>query len=202
MFLIKSLIFDVISYFVGTISGAYLVGNKYLGTDIRNYGSGNAGSTNAIRVLGKKWGVITFVIDFLKGSLVAFIAKKVLQMNDFSIAIAILFCVLGHDFPFYMNFKGGKGVATTMGAFTVFNIKLTFIAWATWMIVVLITKMASLGSILFFIVLAIMFTVSGLYSFNTLVVVYIIMLLGIIKHRSNIIRIINGNENRIGQVKK
>lgn len=194
----KQLIIYIISYFIGTISGAYLVGNKFLDTDVRKYGSGNAGTTNAIRVLGKKWGVITFVIDFLKGSIVTFIVKYVLKQNDLTVVISILLAVIGHDFPYYMKFKGGKGVATTMGALAVFNFKLTFIAWAIWMATAIITKIASIASLGFFAAIIVLF---NCFSHNTIdvnIVITITALLGILRHKENIKRLIAGNENKIG----
>ena len=114
----------LISYFVGTISGSYIIGNIFLNKDIRKYGSGNAGTTNAMRVLGKKAGVLTFAIDFLKGAIVTIIIRKLFG-NEF-VPLGIFGAVLGHDFPFYMNFRGGKGVATTLGALALFNFPLTF----------------------------------------------------------------------------
>lgn len=192
----------ILSYFMGTLSGAYLIGNKVLNTDVRKHGSGNAGTTNAMRVLGKKWGVITFIIDFLKGSLIVFVTKYLLKLSDEVTILAILFCVLGHDFPFHMSFKGGKGVATTMGALAIFDFKLTFIAWALWMIVVILTKMASLGSIVFFVAIALLFTIFSSYSIKILIVIYILSLLGIYRHKSNIKRIIKGNENKLGKESK
>lgn len=199
----KSFLIYILSYLLGTVSGSYLIGNIFLKVDVRKYGSGNAGTTNAMRVLGKKWGVITFVIDFLKGSLIVFITKYLLKLPDSVVMASILFCILGHDFPFHMNFKGGKGVATTMGSLAVFDVKLTFIAWIVWMVVVILSKMASLASICFFVALIILFTIFGDYSYGILALVWIISLLGIIRHRSNINRILKGNENRLGKgVKK
>ena len=194
----KQLLIYILSYLIGTVSGAYLIGNKFLDTDVRKYGSGNAGTTNAMRVLGKKWGVITFIIDFLKGSLVTFIVKYVLKQDDLTAALSVLFVVLGHDFPFHMHFKGGKGVATTMGALAVFNFKLTFIAWAVWMIIALISKIASLASIGFFIALIILFSFFGIYSAAVKGVIVFTCLLGIYRHKENIKRLIAGNENKIG----
>lgn len=198
----KILLVYILSYLLGTVSGSYLIGNIFLKVDIRKHGSGNAGTTNALRVLGKKWGVITFVIDFLKGSLIVFITKYLLNLPEHVIILSILFCVLGHDYPFHMNFKGGKGVATTMGSLAVFNFKLTFIAWAIWMIVVILSKMASLGSICFFTAIIILFTILENYSYDVLTVIWIISILGIIRHRSNIKRILSGNENKLGKERK
>lgn len=198
----KNLLIYILSYILGTLSGAYLIGNMFLDTDIRKQGSGNAGTTNAMRVLGKKWGVITFVIDFLKGSIIVFITRYILKLEDQVVITSVLACILGHDYPFHMNFKGGKGVATTLGALAVFDIRFTFIAWLVWMVVAISSKMASLASICFFIAVALLFTFFGNYSIGIKIVIYIIVILGIFRHRSNIKRIISGNENRFGKENK
>ncbi len=198
----KIIFICLLAYIIGTLSGSYYIGNKFLNTDIRNHGSGNAGTTNAMRVLGKKWGVITFIIDFIKGSLVTVLAKYIFKLDDFLTLVVILCCIIGHDFPFYMKFKGGKGVATTMGALALLNFKLTFIAWAIWMIVAIFSKMASLASIAFFVAFAILFTISGKYELNSLLMIYTMAILGIVRHKANIKRILNGSENKLGKVNK
>ena len=192
----KYLLVLVISYFIGTISGSYIIGKLFLDKDIRKYGSGNAGTTNAIRVLGKKAGVITFLIDFLKGVAVTFIIGRFFEEN--LIPMGILGAIIGHDFPFYMNFRGGKGVATTLGALALYNFPLTLICYIVWLLGTVITKMVSVGSILFFISIIIVYTfMSELNTYN-IVLVNIIALIGIIRHKDNIKRIIAGNENKIG----
>lgn len=192
----KYLLVLVISYFIGTISGSYIIGKLFLDKDIRKYGSGNAGTTNAIRVLGKKAGVITFLIDFLKGVAVTFIIGRFFEEN--LIPMGILGAIIGHDFPFYMNFRGGKGVATTLGALALYNFPLTLICYIVWLLGTVITKMVSVGSILFFISIIIVYTfMSELNTYNV-VLVNIIALIGIISHKDNIKRIIAGNENKIG----
>lgn len=192
----KYLLVLVISYFIGTISGSYIIGKLFLDKDIRKYGSGNAGTTNAIRVLGKKAGVITFLIDFLKGVAVTFIIGRFFEEN--LIPMGILGAIIGHDFPFYMNFRGGKGVATTLGALALYNFPLTLICYIVWLLGTVITKMVSVGSILFFISIIIVYTfMSELNTYNV-VFVNIIALIGIIRHKDNIKRIIAGNENKIG----
>ncbi|VYT87464.1 glycerol-3-phosphate 1-O-acyltransferase PlsY [Peptoniphilus gorbachii] len=192
----KYILVLVISYFIGTISGSYIIGKLFLDKDIRKYGSGNAGTTNAMRVLGKKAGVITFIIDFLKGVAVTFIIGRFFGKN--LIPLGILGAIIGHDFPLYMNFRGGKGVATTLGALALFNFPLTLICYIVWVLGTVITKMVSVGSILFFISIIIVYTfMSELTTYN-IILVNLIALIGIIRHKDNIKRIIAGNENRIG----
>ena len=186
----------LISYFVGTISGSYIIGNIFLNKDIRKYGSGNAGTTNAMRVLGKKAGVLTFAIDFLKGALVTIIIRKLFG-NEF-VPLGILGAGLGHDFPFYMNFKGGKGVATTLGALALFKFPLTLICYIVWVLGTVLTKMVSVGSILFFISIIIVYSFMSKLSIYNILIIDIVAIIGIIRHKDNIKRIISGNENKIG----
>lgn len=192
----KYILVLVISYFIGTISGSYIIGKLFLDKDIRKYGSGNAGTTNAMRVLGKKAGVITFIIDFLKGVAVTFIIGRFFGEN--LIPLGILGAIIGHDFPFYMNFRGGKGVATTLGALALFNFPLTLICYIVWVLGTVITKMVSVGSILFFISIIFVYTfMSELTTYN-IILVNLIALIGIIRHKDNIKRIMAGNENKVG----
>lgn len=186
----------LISYFVGTISGSYIIGNLFLNKDIRKYGSGNAGTTNAMRVLGKKAGVLTFLIDFLKGALVTLIIRRI--FGDEFVPLAILGAVIGHDFPFYMKFKGGKGVATTLGALAIFNFPLTLICYVVWVLGTFLTKMVSVGSILFFVSIIIVYSFMSNLAMSNILIIDIIALIGIIRHKDNIKRIIAGNENKIG----
>ncbi|MCI5643609.1 glycerol-3-phosphate 1-O-acyltransferase PlsY [Peptoniphilus sp. SGI.035] len=190
------LIVLILSYFIGTISGSYIIGKLFLDKDIRNYGSGNAGTTNAMRVLGKKAGVLTFAIDFLKGVAVTYIIGKIFGV-DF-VPLGILGAVIGHDFPFYMSFRGGKGVATTLGALALFNFPLTLICYIVWVLGTVLTKMVSVGSILFFISIIIVYTFMSQLSIANIILIIVIALIGIIRHKENIKRIINGNENKIG----
>lgn len=186
----------IISYFIGTISGSYIIGKVFLNKDIRNYGSGNAGTTNAMRVLGKKAGVLTFLIDFLKGVFVTFIINKFFGNNY--VPLGILGAVIGHDFPFYMNFKGGKGVATTLGALALYNLPLTFICYLFWVFGTIISKIVSLGSILFFLSIIFVYHIFSDISFNNVIIIDIISIIGIIRHKDNIKRLLNGTENKIG----
>lgn len=186
----------ILSYLIGNISGSYLIGKIFLNKDVRKYGSGNAGTTNAFRVLGIYGGLGTFLIDFMKGILLVVIIKKFFGLTY--IPFAIFFGILGHDFPFYMKFKGGKGMAMTLGAFTTLSIKLTIIPYFIWLITVLITGYVSLGSLLFFVSLAIFYILFGNLGIFSTVFIILISAIGIIRHNSNIKRLIEGNENKIG----
>lgn len=181
----------IISYFVGSISGSFLLGKYFLHKDVRKFGSGNAGTTNAIRVFGMKIGVLTFLIDMLKGSLVAFFLMK---YNRDYLFLGILFAIIGHDYPFYMNFKGGKGIATTFGAFFVINPIWT---GASFLILLLIAKFSgyvSVGSLVFLILNFLSQIITTNLDKNELIILIIITILGFVRHRSNIKRLINRNE--------
>ncbi|ERT56677.1 glycerol-3-phosphate acyltransferase PlsY [Peptoniphilus koenoeneniae] len=185
----------VLSYLIGSISGSFILGKLFLHKDVRNYGSGNAGTTNAMRVFGKKIGSLTFIIDMLKGILVVLLLKKFFPEYLF---LGVLFCILGHDFPFYMKFKGGKGVATSLGSFIFINIKLTFIPGMIMLITLLSTKIMSLSSILFLSALLVSYIGFGSYSIYEKIIIAIVCLLGIVRHKSNIKRLIEGKELKLG----
>lgn len=185
----------VLSYLIGSISGSFILGKLFLHKDVRNYGSGNAGTTNAMRVFGKKIGSLTFIIDMLKGILVVVLLKKFFPEYLF---LGVLFCILGHDFPFYMKFKGGKGVATSLGSFIFINIKLTFIPGMIMLITLLSTKIMSLSSILFLSALLVSYIGFGSYSIYEKIIIAIVCLLGIVRHKSNIKRLIEGKELKLG----
>lgn len=189
----------ILSYIIGSISGSYLLGKIILQKDVRKYGSGNAGTTNAMRVFGKKIGIMTFCIDFLKGFLYILLLKHFTSINLESLYICSVLLIIGHDYPFYMSFKGGKGVATTIGAFAVLGFKLDLIAVVIWILSVYITKIVSLGSIIYFITVSTLFI--GFMELNTIqiICVLIIGLLGIFRHKDNIYRMIHGKENKIGK---
>lgn len=181
----------IISYLVGSISGSFLLGKYFLHKDVRKFGSGNAGTTNAIRVFGMKIGILTFLIDMLKGSLVAFFLMK---YNRDYLFLGILFAIIGHDYPFYMNFKGGKGIATTFGAFFVINPIWT---GASFLILLLIAKFSgyvSVGSLVFLILNFLSQIITIHLDKNELIILIIITILGFVRHRSNIKRLINRNE--------
>ena len=114
----------VISYLIGRLNMAILISKFHKSKDIRDYGSGNAGMTNMLRTFGKRAATWTFVGDFLKGAIVVFVAREIgksLQMNLDLAYIAALFVMLGHIYPLYFGFKGGKGIATALGAMFVLN---------------------------------------------------------------------------------
>ncbi|WP_276905848.1 glycerol-3-phosphate 1-O-acyltransferase PlsY [Peptoniphilus duerdenii] len=181
----------IISYLVGSISGSFILGKYYLHKDVRKYGSGNAGTTNAIRVFGKKIGILTFIIDMLKGSLVAYMLMK---YNREFLFLGILFAILGHDYPFYMKFKGGKGIATTFGAFFIINPLWSSIAFLILLLIGRFTGYVSVGSLVFLFLNFVFQILTTSLNKTEIIILFLITLLGIVRHRSNIKRLINRNE--------
>lgn len=187
----------LISYLIGCFSSAYFLGKISMKIDIRSYGSGNAGATNALRVLGKKMGVITLVLDVFKGILAVIIGSKIMDFNGE--LLAGIFVVIGHNWPIFLDFKGGKGVATSLGVLLMFDWKVALICLAIAIIVVTITKYVSLGSIIASIIAPILiFLISKDSSGLLFLVTFGLGLLSVFRHKANIKRLIKGEESKIG----
>lgn len=197
------IIIMIVAYLLGNVSTSYIIAKRMAGVDIRTQGSGNAGSTNVLRTLGKKAGALTFLGDLLKGMLAVFIARLIANIAgvDSLMAgyIAVVFVVSGHNWPAFLGFRGGKGVATSLGAMIAMNPVIALSCFAVFLIVVAVTKYVSLGSVLGIglspIVMAVLKNKEGFIVclFLTLSVIY--------THRENIKRLFNGTERKIGQKK-
>ena len=206
MIVVTRLMALVIGYFFGCFPTGYLVG-KSRGVDIRKHGSGNTGATNTLRTLG--WGAagITFFGDCAK-TVLAILFKN----SGYDITVIELYAgigvVLGHNFPFYFKFKGGKGIACTAGlVFTLFP-QAVPVCLIVFVLCVALSKYVSLGSILMAILLVVQIFIfnyygilgvpeTSVYEFNILVLM--LGVLAIFQHRSNIVRLCKGTENKIGQ---
>ena len=196
----------ILSYLLGSVSGAMLIG-KLKGVDIREMGSGNAGSTNAFRTIGATFALGVIFIDILKG----FIAVKfvplltlggILTINTIDIEHLHIVCgigvVIGHVYPIYHRFKGGKGAGTLVGVLAVLNPTYLSIVFPIWLSILIFSGYVSLSTIIAGIALpmcTLFFSANGIHSpfgfFSVIIAVFIIY-----THRSNIHRIRNGNENR------
>lgn len=186
----------LVSYLIGSFSPAYFLGRFLKKTDIREYGSGNAGTTNAIRVFGKKIGILTFIIDILKGVLAILIGQYI--MGEEGRYLAALFVVIGHNWPVFLKFKGGKGIATSLGVLIVLNYKLGLICLLIGVIVIAFSKYVSLGSISASISAPIVsFLLLGTIYDYLFYTTLILACLSIFRHRSNINRLIKGEENKL-----
>ena len=188
------LLVALISYVLGSTPSAYLIGKIFYNTDIRSLGSGNVGSTNALRNFGRKAGIATFGLDILKGFLACYIGNKLMGYNG--MALAFLFVVIGHTYSIYLHFKSGKGVATSFGALLYIDYKFALILIATFIIIVLLTRIVSLASLIATLTAAIL----GYFYFGNSYVYWVIVLITILifyKHRSNVKRLINKEESKI-----
>lgn len=201
----------IIGYFIGNIETGYIFG-KLNKMDIRNYGSGNAGATNTLRVLGPKAGLIVFFGDFCKSLIPCLVVRYIFRDNVSLSYVYMLYIglgvVLGHNFPFYLGFKGGKGVASTAGIIMALDYRIAFVCLAIFILIVAITRYVSLASIVVMIIFIGMshmlvktnygFT-DGSSSMEFRLLIVIIGFLSIFMHRANIKRLLSGTENKIGK---
>lgn len=183
----------LLAYLLGSIPSGVWVGKLFFKTDIREHGSGNSGTTNTYRVLGKTAGTIVLVMDILKGTIAALLPLW-LGINIHPMVVG-LFAVIGHVFPIFAKFKGGKAVATSAGiALGAQPLFLIFLA-VIWGSTLYVTSMVSLASIIAVIIAAIASLFLGDMLFA--VIAWIAMIIVIVRHSSNIVRIKNGTESKV-----
>lgn len=193
----------IVAYAIGSINFAVILSRKFAGFDVREKGSKNAGTTNVLRTVGKKAAALTLILDILKG-VVAVLAAIIAQMiwKDFDLTtlkyIAGFMSILGHTFPIFFEFRGGKGVATAIGVLLMLNWKIGLICLVFGLVVIAMSKMVSLGSIS----AAILFPILTIFMQENvkpvgIVVSFAIAGLVVFNHRSNIKRIKQGNENKL-----
>lgn len=211
----ERLVCIAIGYVCGLFQTSYIYGKAH-GIDIRDYGSGNAGTTNALRTLGRKAGAITFLGDCFKcvvAVLIVWLMFGKTQGENFKLLglYAAAGTILGHNFPFYLKFRGGKGIAATAGLLFSFDWRLMLVALAVFLLVFFTTHYVSLGSLMVYVVF-----VGGLFFMGQTgqfdmepARIYEMYGLGLFlaglavwKHRANIVRLIHGNENKTYLKKK
>lgn len=207
------IIVAIIAYLIGSVNFSILISKKIAGFDVREKGSGNAGTTNMLRSVGKKAAAITLICDILKGVVsivIAIIVGNIVKNLDRELLLQIagIAVVIGHTFPIFFGFKGGKGVATSLGVLLMSNWQIGLICLVFALVLMVLTRMVSLGSCgatVLFPVLTLFinqhYTVltegkSGRVYFVYSVILAIIVLYN---HRSNIKRILNGTENKLGK---
>ncbi|MBN1327823.1 MAG: glycerol-3-phosphate 1-O-acyltransferase PlsY [Candidatus Cloacimonetes bacterium] len=194
--------FILLGYLIGSIPFSYLTGMIFRRVDIRKHGSRNVGATNVLRVLGWKYGLIALLLDVGKGILAIFLLQKSIA-NPASLTLILtgLAAILGHMFPIFLKFKGGKGVATSAGVFFYLVPLTSLAALIVFICTVIISRYVSLGSLLAALTLFLIqlhtnikngFSEPELFGFVTITVIFIF-----IGHRSNIRRLLTGSENRI-----
>lgn len=213
MIAVKYIIIAVISYLLGSLNFSIILSRTMEKKDIRESGSGNAGATNMLRTYGKHFAVLTMIGDILKVALAILIAFiildaplemffKIAQSRETAATMIMykefagFFCVLGHIFPLYFKFKGGKGVAACTGMVILVDWRIALILFVIFVITIAVSKMISLGSI----IIAVLYPVLIGVFYQNIVLILIAVLFAsivIIAHRQNIKRIINGTENKL-----
>lgn len=214
--MVAYIIIAVVAYFLGSISFSVIFSRKFAGFDVREKGSGNAGSTNMLRSVGKGAAALTLICDILKGVVAISIAIILGNMfkdtnKELLVQIAGIAVVIGHTFPIFFGFKGGKGVATSLGILLMSNWQIGLICLVFALILMILTRMVSLGSC----AAAVLFPVLTLFINDNYTVLtegkngttyfiysLILAIIVLFNHRSNIKRILNGTENRLGKNKE
>ena len=191
----------LVAYLVGSVSFAIIFSKKFAGFDVREKGSKNAGSTNVLRTVGKKAAALTLICDILKGVvavLIAILAHKIWQEADGEVLkyLAGLLVIIGHTFPVFYGFRGGKGVATALGVLLMVNPQIGTICLVFALIIMIATRWVSLGSIMAAILFPLL-TVFMIENFYAKVISVLIGLLVIFNHRANIKRLKEGTENKL-----
>lgn len=184
-----------LSYVIGSIPSGLILGKTLWHVDLRQHGSKNIGATNAWRTLGKLPGFIVFVADLLKGMLGVYLGMMLVGSST-AMIIGGIMAIVGHSLSLFLKFKGGKGVATGLGVLIMLMPSVSAIVFLVWLIVVLISKYVSLGSIIAAVLVPVCAFIMGL-SFDFVVFGIVAAVFVIYRHKSNIIRLINGTENKI-----
>ncbi|MBO7659470.1 MAG: glycerol-3-phosphate 1-O-acyltransferase PlsY [Clostridia bacterium] len=202
--------FALAGYLIGSLNAGVIVSKAFYGKDVREFGSGNAGTTNMLRTFGKKAAALTLVLDFLKGivsclipCLIVYVACRDHFLGLYSMLAAALGCVAGHNWPVYFGFKGGKGVLVSFSVMLFLAPVPALIALGVFIIVVLITRYVSLGSVLAALAFPVPVWFLGGWAENTkgltvfFFVCIILVLLLIVRHRSNLVRLFTGKESKL-----
>ena len=192
--IVKFIIIFIVAYLVGSIPNALWIGKVFKELDVRNYGSGNVGATNASRVLGWKLGVLVLLLDVLKGAIFVYIAKLI-NLDDIYLVLVSLAPILGHSYSIYLKFKGGKAVATSLGVFTVLVPKVILVLLVIFLITVFLTQYVSVASI----TVALLLPIFTFILYNNIIYTIFSLIIGLLvvyKHKSNIINLINGKEDK------
>ncbi len=205
--MVTYIIMGIIAYLIGSINFSVIVSKKMAGFDVREKGSGNAGSTNVLRSVGKRAALLTLLGDLLKGVvaiLFAILVGVIAKNSDKSLLLQLagVFVVIGHTFPIFFGFKGGKGVATALGVLLMTNWKIGLICLVFALVIMAFSRMVSMGSVgaaILFPILTLFintnYTVtdgSGYFIYSIILALFVAF-----NHRSNIKRILNGTENKL-----
>jgi glycerol-3-phosphate acyltransferase PlsY len=196
----SAILWMIISYFVGSFPTGYLLVRLCKGVDIRGVGSGGTGATNVRRVMGNKWAVAVTAVDMLKGALALLFTVASIGVSPIYLSLSGFAVVLGHNFPLWLKFKGGKGVATTYGVVFFLwpyeSFAVALMSGAIWYAVMTSTRYVSLASILSLLSIPIFFEMLDAPC-PFVVVSFVLAVFAILRHRSNIERLTHGKENKI-----
>lgn len=207
--MVENSLYILAAYLIGSVPFGYIAG-RINGIDLREHGSHNIGATNTVRVLGKRWGIPVFILDFLKGFVPLLLMKYHLgedvtrfDASQMGWLVGMLFAlVLGHTFTCFLRFRGGKGVATTAGCLAALSPTIGLCAVAAWVVCMILTRYVSLSSM----VAGVAMLLSAAYLFwyrdgvcsvadmMVLGLLFLVFVLVVVKHRSNIVRLYRGTE--------
>ncbi|ASA22939.1 glycerol-3-phosphate 1-O-acyltransferase PlsY [Paenibacillus donghaensis] len=191
----------VVSYLLGSVSFSMLFARLFKGIDIRQYGSGNAGATNTLRVLGKGPAVLVLVLDVLKGVAAVWLGTLVGGWDSWPAALCGIAAIIGHNWPLYFHFRGGKGIATTIGVMATLCLWPALLAGVIAILSIVFTRYVSLGSLIFVALTPVALLLTG-FAAPVLWASLIIAVFAFWRHRSNIVKIVEGRENKLGSKAK
>ncbi|AIQ13525.1 glycerol-3-phosphate 1-O-acyltransferase PlsY [Paenibacillus durus] len=191
----------VVSYLLGSVSFSVLLARLIKGIDIRHYGSGNAGATNTLRVLGTGPAILVLVLDVLKGIIAVWLGVWAGGWGGWVSAACGIAAIIGHNWPLYFHFKGGKGIATTIGVMATLALVPALYAGIIAILSIVVTRYVSLGSLLFVALTPVFLLFTG-FTYPVLWTSLIIAVFAFWRHRTNIIKIAQRRENKIGSKSK
>lgn len=208
------IVITIVAYLIGSINLSIIICKLMGKGDIREHGSGNAGTTNTLRTLGKLPAIIVLIFDVLKAVIAIYLGKWLISLgqaesitalyNDLAIALSSIGVILGHNFPIYYGFKGGKGIATSLGVLLTIEWKIGLVCLVFALVLMLLTRMVSVGSIVAAILYPVLVLVMGTALTNKWIYLtfsIVIALMAVIRHRANIKRIFDGTENKLWKTK-
>ena len=203
--MIECAVMAIIAYLIGSVNFSVILSKKMAGFDVREKGSGNAGTTNMLRSVGKKAAAITLVCDILKGIisiLIAMAIGKIFKGSNGALLVQVagVAVIIGHTFPIFFKFKGGKGVATSLGVLIMSNWQIGLICLVFAVILIALTQMVSVGSIaaaILYPVLTLFIPQNYIVPGNYLIYSIVLTVIIVFNHRENVKRLLNGTENRI-----
>lgn len=195
--MIPSIFAVLISYLLGSVSFSVVLAKSLKGIDIRQHGSGNAGATNTLRVLGKGPAIMVLMLDVLKGIAAIWLGRWLGAGSEWIPALCGIAAIVGHNWPIYFHFRGGKGIATTIGVMATLAFLPALYAGVIAIISIVFTRYVSLGSLIFVLLTPLFLWISGQHG-PTFWISLLICIFAFWRHRSNIVKIVQGRENKLG----